>query len=374
MQETRAKKIRVLIVDDSSFMRRAIRGVLDRDPDIEVVGSAIDGFDGVKKAIDLRPDVVTMDIEMPRMDGISALREIMAQAPMKVIMVSTLTNEGATATFEALEAGAVDYIPKNITDSSSAQKIFKEELLQKVKSAALFSSVRKAAKPIGPQAAVIRKPTAARLIPARISCVGIGASTGGPIALQEVLSRIPVDFPYGIMVAIHMPKAFTGPYADRLNSKCSLTVKEAVSGDVLKPGTALISPGGLHARLLRQASGICVRTAPVSEYPGYVYIPSVDIMMSSMADAAGGAALGVILTGMGNDGFKGMKHIKEKGGSTIVQDEATSTIYGMPKACIQGGVADLVLPLDQIGFEIAKIAEKPETLINPRQNGQMGRY
>jgi two-component system chemotaxis response regulator CheB len=356
-QETSSKKIRVLIVDDSSFMRMAIRGILDRDPDIEVIGSAIDGADGVKKAIDLRPDVVTMDIEMPRMDGITALREIMAQMPMKVIMVSTLTNEGATATFEALEAGAVDYIPKNITDSSSAQKIFKEELLHKVKSAALFSITKTSLKPIRPAGVVISKPTAARLKAGRISCVGIGASTGGPIALQEVLSRIPINFPYGIMVAIHMPKAFTGPYADRLNAKCSLTVKEAASGDMLKPGTALVSPGGLHTTLVRQSAGITVRTAPTSEYPGYIYIPSVDIMMSSMADAAAGAALGVILTGMGNDGLKGMKHLKEKGGSTIVQDEATSTIYGMPKACIQGGVADLVLPLDQIGFEIAKIAE-----------------
>lgn len=357
IQETHPKKIRVLIVDDSSFMRMVIRGVLDRDPGIEVVGTAIDGVDGVKKAIDLRPDIVTMDIEMPRMDGICALREIMAQAPMKVIMVSTLTNEGATATFDALEAGAVDYIPKNITDSSSAQKVFKEELLQKVKSAALFSSTRRVVKPAAAHTAVIQKPTAARLKSGRISCVGIGASTGGPIALQEVLSRIPVSFPYGIMVAIHMPKAFTGPFADRLNAKCSLTVKEAATGDILKSGTALISPGGMHASLERKAAGIAVRTAPINDFPGHIYIPSVDIMLSSMADAAGGAALGVILTGMGNDGFKGMKHLKEKGGSTIVQDEATSTIYGMPKACIQGGVADLVLPLDQIGFEIAKIAE-----------------
>jgi two-component system chemotaxis response regulator CheB len=360
-QETHVKKIRVLIVDDSSFMRMAIRGILDRDPEIEVVGSAIDGIDGVKKAIDLRPDVVTMDIEMPRMDGISALKEIIAQVPMKVIMVSTLTNEGATATFDALEAGAVDYIPKNITDSSTAQKIFKEELLHKVKSAALFSITHKGLKPARPPGTVLHKPTAARLKPCRISCVGIGASTGGPIALQEVLSRIPINFPYGIIVAIHMPKAFTGPYAERLNAKCSITVKEAASGDILKPGTALISPGGLHTSMVRQSAAIAVRTAPISEFPGYVYIPSVDVMMSSLAEASAGAALGVILTGMGNDGFKGMKHLKEKGGSTIVQDEATSTIYGMPKACIQGGVADLILPLDQIGFEIAKIAESGRT-------------
>ncbi|HET6420357.1 MAG TPA: chemotaxis response regulator protein-glutamate methylesterase [Geobacteraceae bacterium] len=352
------KKVRVLIVDDSSFMRMAIRGILDRDPDLEVIGSAIDGADGVKKAMDLRPDIITMDIEMPRMDGISALREIMAKSPTRVIMVSTLTNEGAKATFEALEAGAVDYIPKNITDSSAAQKVFKEELLQKVKAAAMFAVPKKSAPTIRSAVPEKLKPAASRLKPGRISCVAIGASTGGPIALQEVLSRIPVNFPHGIMVAIHMPRAFTGPYAERLNAKCSLSIKEAADGDILRPGTALIAPGGKHSSLVRQSAGLAVRTAPIDQFPGYIYIPSVDIMMSSMADVAGGSVLGVILTGMGNDGFKGMKHIKEKGGATLVQDEATSTIYGMPKACIQGGIADLVLPLDQIGFEIAKIAER----------------
>ncbi len=357
-QVNSTKKVRVLIVDDSSFMRMAIRGILDRDPDLEVVGSAIDGADGVKKAVDMRPDVITMDIEMPRMDGISALREIMAKTPTRVIMVSTLTNEGAKATFEALEAGAVDYIPKNITDSTTAQKVFKEELLQKVKAAALFAIPRKAAAAIRPAVPEKYKPAGSRLKPARITCVSIGASTGGPIALQEVLSRIPINFPYGIMVAIHMPKAFTGPYAERLNSKCSLSIKEAADGDILRPGTALIAPGGMHSRMVRQSSGIAVRTASTDQFPGYIFVPSVDIMMTSLADATGGSALGVILTGMGNDGFKGMQHIKGKGGSTLVQDEATSTIYGMPKACIQGGIADLVLPLDQMGFEIARIAER----------------
>ena len=357
-QEKNNKKIRVLIVDDSSFMRMAIRGVLDRDPDIEVIGSAIDGLDGVKKALDLQPDVVTMDIEMPRMDGISALKEIMTKSPMRVVMVSTLTNEGATATFDALEAGAVDYIPKNITDSTSAQKVFKEELLRKVKAAALFAMPHRGSRPVSPVVSAVTRPAVSRLKPSRISCVGIGASTGGPIALQEVLSRIPVNFPYGIMVAIHMPKAFTGPFAERLNGKCSLTIKEAANGDILKQGTVLVAPGGMHSTLIRQGSSIAVRTAPIDKFPGYIYIPSVDLMMSSLADVTGGAALGVILTGMGNDGFKGMKHLKEKGGSTLVQDEATSTIYGMPKACIQGGIADLVLPLEQIGFEIGKIGEQ----------------
>ena len=353
---TQGNKIRVLIVDDSSFMRMAIRGILAGDPNIEVVGVAADGVDGVEKALTLKPDLITMDVEMPRMDGITALKEIMAKAPTRVLMVSTLTNEGAKATFEALEAGAVDYIPKNVTDSADAQKVFRSELLRRVKEAAISIFAKRIA-PM-PRASTVSsmRVTTSRFGQRKINCVGIGASTGGPVALQEVLSRIPMNFPYGIMVAIHMPKAFTGPYADRLNAKCSLQIKEANDGDLLKPGQALIAPGGRHTLLVRQAGGIAVKTVPTTDYPQHLYIPSVDLMMSSMADVCSGAMLGVILTGMGNDGFKGMQHLKGKGGITLVQDEATSTIYGMPKSCVDGGVADEVLPLGEIGYEISRIA------------------
>jgi two-component system chemotaxis response regulator CheB len=188
----------------------------------------------------------------------------------------------------------------------------------------------------------------------KISMVGIGASTGGPIALQEVLTRIPAHFPYPILAAIHMPKAFTGTYAERINAKCAVTVREAVDGELLKPGVALIAPGGMHTTLVRQGSGFAVKTMPITDYPKHVFIPSIDIMMTGMAEASGGAMLGVILTGMGSDGFKGMQLLKKAGGTTIVQDEATSTIYGMPKACVEGKVADQVLPLGQIGTEITR--------------------
>ena len=350
------KKIRILIVDSSSFMRMAIRGILSREPDMEIVGSAIDGVEGVEKAIDLKPDVITMDVEMPRMDGITALKHVMTKAPTRVLMVSTLTNEGARATFDALEAGAVDYIPKNVTDSPDAQKVFREELLRKVREAAhsfvgtLQSTILPARAPVPPRVA------RSRFTQRKVSYVGIGASTGGPVALQEVLSRIPANFPYGIMVAIHMPKAFTGPYAERLNAKCSLSIREAVDGDILKPGQVLVAPGGRHTSLVRHGFGIAVKTFPPADYPKYVYIPSVDLMMTSLAEACSGSMLGVILTGMGSDGFKGMQYLKSRGGSTLVQDEATSTIYGMPKSCIEGGVADEVLPLNEIGYEIARVA------------------
>jgi two-component system chemotaxis response regulator CheB len=334
----------------------AIRSILSKDPSLEIVGVAADGMEGVEKAIALKPDLITMDVEMPRMDGIAALRKIMATAPTKVIMVSTLTNEGARSTFEALDAGAIDYIPKNVTDSSEAQNIFRQELSRKVKEA-VCSKFRRGAPSVNtrPVPPPVRR-TASRLAGKKITYVGIGASTGGPVALQEVLSRIPVNFPYGIIVGIHMPKAFTGPYAERLNAKCSMTIREAVDGDVLKPGLALIAPGGMHTTLVRRGGSVVVKTAPTSSYPQYVYVPSVDLMLSSMAEATSGAMLGVILTGMGNDGFKGMKQLKSMGGVTMVQDEATSTIYGMPKACVDGGVADEILPLGQIGFEISKFA------------------
>ncbi len=352
-------KTRILIVDDSSFMRMAIRSVLSKDPSIDIVGTAVDGVEGVEKAIALKPDLITMDIEMPRLDGISALKQIMAKAPTKVIMVSTLTNEGAKATFEALDAGAIDYIPKNVTDSADAQNHFRQELMRKIKEA-VASRIRRPLSPspvarvTSPVAPPTHRPTTSKFVGKKIQYVAIGASTGGPVALQEVLSRIPVNFPYGIMVGIHMPKAFTGPYADRLNAKCSMTIREAVDGDVLKPGVALIAPGGMHTTLVRQGSHIVVKVKPTSDYPQYVYIPSVDLLISTMSEATGGAMLGVILTGMGNDGYKGMQLLKQRGGLTIAQDEATSTIYGMPKACVDGGVADEVLPLGQIGFEISK--------------------
>lgn len=360
MIATTTGKIRVLIVDDSSFMRMAIRSVLSKDPTIDIVGTAADGMEGVAKAIELKPDLITMDVEMPRMDGIAALRMIMAKAPTRVIMVSTLTNEGARATFEALDAGAIDYIPKNVTDSTQAQNVFREELLRKVQEAVRSRlgriipspGLRTAAAP--PQ--MVQRAVSPSLRGKKINYVAIGASTGGPVALQEVLSRIPVNFPYGIMVGIHMPKAFTGPYADRLNAKCSMAIREAVDGDILKPGLALVAPGGMHTTLVRQGSNVMVKVMPTANYPQYVYIPSVDLMMSTMAEATSGSMLGVILTGMGNDGFKGMQLLKSKGGVTIAQDEATSTIYGMPKACVEGGVADEVLPLGQIGFEISKFA------------------
>jgi two-component system chemotaxis response regulator CheB len=348
-------KLRVLIVDDSAFMRMAIRGILNRDPEIEIVGTANDGADGVAKVLALRPDLVTMDIEMPVMDGIAAVKEIMRKAPTRVIMVSTLTREGATATFDALDAGAVDYVSKNAADAGIEQKRFQEELLFKIKGAAATSPTRKTLLTVFPAQHNCASPTRSGSVSGKPDYVGIGASTGGPVALQEVLSRIPAGFTHAIMVVIHMPKAFTGPFAERLNSKCALPVKEAADGDLLLPGQVLVAPGGRHTTLVRKAAGIMVQTVQIDSCPQFIYVPSVDMMMTTLSDASRGPVLGVILTGMGSDGLKGMRYLKEKGGATLVQDQATSTIYGMPKACIEAGIADEVLPLDRIGVEIGRI-------------------
>jgi len=337
-------------------MRLAMRGFLSRDPEIEVVGVAADGAEGVAKAAQLQPDIITMDVEMPVMDGITAVRRIMATTPTRVIMVSTLTCAGASATFDALEAGAIDYVSKTATDSPGVREQFRTELLNKIKEAAHAAFGRNlSVSPVPAAVPVVEKLSSASHM-RRVKYIGIGASTGGPTAVLEVLSRLPATFPHAIMVAIHMPQAFTGPYAERLNSKCQLPVREAADGDILRPGHVLVAPGGKHATLVRLPEGIAVKLSPTSDYPRNFYVPSVDLMLSSLAEAAGGHVLGVILTGMGNDGLKGMQQLKSRGGVTLVQDESTSTIFGMPRACIEGGVADEVLPLGQIGHAIGQLA------------------
>src|SRR5450631_933104 len=264
-------KIRVLIVDDSSFMRLAIRGFLSRDPEIEVVGVAADGAEGIAKAAQLLPDIITMDVEMPVMDGITAVRRIMATAPTRVIMVSTLTCSGATATFEALEAGAVDYVPKNAIDSPGVQEQFRSELLRKIKEAAQAVFGRNLSVSPAPAAVPVVERISSASRSRRVKYIGIGASTGGPTAVLEVLSRLPASFPHAIMVAIHMPQAFTGPYAERLNSKCQLPVREAADGDILRPGQILIAPGGKHSTLVRRPEGVTVQLFPTIDYPRNFY-------------------------------------------------------------------------------------------------------
>ncbi|MBI5454644.1 MAG: chemotaxis response regulator protein-glutamate methylesterase [Deltaproteobacteria bacterium] len=351
------KKIKVLIVDDSAFMRRVIKQMLETDPGIEAIGTARDGAEGVELALSLNPDVITMDIEMPRMTGLEATEAIMEKAPTPIIMVSSLTKEGAKATFEALDKGAADYISKNLSTSSFDMIKIQEELIAKVKAVSLkknrlmgLTGFKK------PEAARIPAPMPSKrsFATQKIAFVAIGASTGGPRAIQEVLSHLPSDLSTPFLVAIHMPRAFTGAFAERLNDLCGLEVKEAENGETIKAGRVLLTPGGSQTRVKRR--GTFDFSVEINNEPfGSVYKPSVDVSMSSVAECYPGRSLGVILTGMGHDGREGMRLIKEKGGKTLVQSEETCTVYGMPKAVVDAGLADKVVPLDHIAGEIVNM-------------------
>jgi two-component system chemotaxis response regulator CheB len=351
-------RTKVLVVDDSAFMRKALSGMLEKDPRISVVGVARNGEEAIQKVNELRPDVVTMDVEMPGMNGLDALRQIMATTPVPVLMVSSLTEEGARETMTALELGAVDYIPKHLEGVATNITAVEQELIGKVLTAASAKIVRRspgagtvAAKPI------ITSGVAGTLTASSVSAtrgmkvVAIGCSTGGPLALQEILPLFPADFPAAVLIVQHMPKYFTKPFAERMNQMSHITVREAVDGDIITPGVALVAPGGVQMRVCRRQS-IQVEINLSKDREGLLHAPSVDVMMKSVAGLFSGRGIGVILTGMGHDGLEGMKEIKGAGGRTVAQNEATCTVYGMPKAVVDAGLADKVVPLSHIAGEV----------------------
>jgi two-component system chemotaxis response regulator CheB len=349
--------VKVLIVDDSAFMRNALTSMLASDPEISIVGTARDGLEAIEKIASLRPDVVTMDVEMPRMDGITALKHIMEKAPVPVIMVSSLTNEGAKVTLDALDLGAVDFIPKNLSELSVNIVKIKEVLLDKIKQIARRGPIRRIIRPID-KAAIETKIRELRLtVPQRAtgerktSVVAIGTSTGGPRALQEIITVLPKDFPVPIVIAQHMPPNFTGPFAERLNQLSKIEVKEAQEGDQLKPGLALLAPGRGHMKVVKKRTLESVVTISENREE-FTYRPSVDAMILSIAECYPGRALGVILTGMGNDGLKGLTELKRNGGRVFAQNEQTCVVYGMPKAVVDAGLADKVLSLEEMAGEI----------------------
>ncbi|MCD5411991.1 chemotaxis response regulator protein-glutamate methylesterase [Thermodesulfovibrionales bacterium] len=345
--------VKVLIVDDSAFMRKALSSMLSGDPNIEIVGIARDGLEAIDKVERLKPDIVTMDVEMPRMDGITALKHIMERNPVPVIMVSSMTTDGAKATLDAFDLGAVDFIPKNLSDLSVNIVKIKEILIDKIKHIARKRVIKRHVRAVtAPKVIDVPKSMTARTTGERkIGIISIGTSTGGPKALQDVIPRLPKDFPVPIVIAQHMPQNFTRPFAERLNQLGQLEVKEAKEGDVLRAGTAFVAPGGRHMKVKRQRGLETVIN--ISEDEGeFIYRPSIDALMSSVAEYFPSRALGVILTGMGNDGLKGLAAIKKAGGRVFAQDEETSVIYGMPKAVVDAGIADKILPIEEIAGEV----------------------
>ncbi|MBF0487741.1 MAG: chemotaxis response regulator protein-glutamate methylesterase [Nitrospirae bacterium] len=346
-------KIKVLIVDDSAFMRNALKSMISSDSDLQVVGVACDGVEAIEKVLSLSPDVVTMDVEMPKMDGLEALRQIMAKCPVAVIMVSSLTVEGAKTTLKAFELGAVDFIPKNLSDLSINIMNIKMMLTDKLKQIGgrkLRPNSRPVDEPVqysAPinQTKVVRFSSSSK----KMAIVAIGTSTGGPKALQTVVPLLPKNFPIPVVISQHMPATFTGPFAERLNQLSQMQVKEAKQGEKIENGIVYIAPGSGHMSLMKKGTD---RIISIAENAEYIYRPSVDVMMLSVAAANPGACLGVILTGMGNDGLKGMRAIRECGGRTIAQNEDTCVVYGMPKAVVDAGVADKIVAINGMAGEI----------------------
>ncbi len=350
----------VLVVDDSAFMRNILTSALSKDPEITVLGSAKDGEDALEKIKQLNPDVVTLDIEMPRRDGLATLQEIMRSSPRPVIMVSSLTVEGAEITLKCLDAGALDFIPKNTSNPES----FAAELLPKIKAVARKRSLMalrraKNSQPVRPAqiAATASSPRCAPLPCGTRDIVAIGVSTGGPPAVQKVLSGLPQNFPAALLIAQHMPAAFTGPFAKRLDAQCAISVKEAEHGDKVLPGRAYIAPGGKHMLLERRGASleITITTEPATE----LYKPSATVLFNSVAQISPRKTLGVILTGMGSDGCAGIRTLKENGGCVLAQSEASCVVYGMPKAVVDAGLADQILDLnDMSGAILAAVQGK----------------
>lgn len=341
--------IKVLVVDDSAFMRKLISDIFNQTPGFTVIDTARNGLEAIEKVKRTKPNVVTMDVEMPGLDGISALKLIMEQQPTPVVMLSSLTKNGAEATIRALELGAVDFVAKTGTLTADIDSV-REELIQKVRAAASIN-VKHIVQPTSPSPKlniiINNIPFAGEHV------VAIGTSTGGPRALQEIITKIPANFPAGILIVQHMPPGFTKSLAERLNSLSAIQVKEAENGDIVRPGLALIAPGDYHMRVEKGLNQqIKIKLSQEASVNGHR--PSVDPMMHSVADIYRQNTVGVILTGMGADGSLGIKSIKESGGRTIAEDESSAVVYGMPRAAVELGVVDKITPLPMVANEIIR--------------------
>jgi two-component system chemotaxis response regulator CheB len=337
-------RIRVLVVDDSALMRKLIPSVLARDPSIEVVGTAMDGAFALKKIEELHPDVVTLDLEMPRMDGMETLRLIMRRAPMPVVLFSTHSKEGGYATLKALALGAIDFVQKPQDAAAGHLESIADQLIEKIKVAKRAAGRKLPAAVVSDDPPKGQKKKHSALPPNRI--IAIGISTGGPNALQYVLSQIPGDFPASILIVQHMPEGFTEMFAKRLDECCALEVQEARSGDLLVAGRVLICPGNRHIMVRRMPRGDMAVLSDGSPVNGHR--PSADVLFHSVAQQFGPTAVGLLMTGMGEDGAEGLGALKAAGGVTIAQSEDTCVVSGMPRAAISKGYADKVIPLEGI--------------------------
>ncbi|MFE1602965.1 protein-glutamate methylesterase/protein-glutamine glutaminase [Methylobacterium sp. ID0610] len=354
--------IRVLIVDDSASVRQTLSAILRDVPDIEVLGTAADPYVAARRIQDDIPDVIILDIEMPRMDGLTFLRKIMAQRPIPVIVCSGLTEQGSRLLFEVLEAGAVDVLPKPRVDTRQALMESSVRVCDAVRAAARarLRGVRRSVRTVEAKLSadvMIPPPVLGRAVSATEHIVCIGVSTGGTESLRDVLEPLSADCP-GLVIVQHMPERFTAAFAKRLNGLCTIAVKEAEDGDLVQPGQALIAPGGRHLLVQRLGNRykVAVKDGPLVSR----HRPSVDVMFRSAAQAAGPNALGIIMTGMGDDGATGLLEMRKAGAHTIAQDEESCVVFGMPKEAIERGAAASVLPLDRLWSEVSRFGAAPE--------------
>ena len=334
-------RIRVLVVDDSAFVRKAVERMLSPVDDIEVVGFAADGEEGLAKARELHPDVVTLDVKMPRLGGLETLERLMAEQPVPVLLMSTLTQEGAEVTLRGLELGAMDFVDKSSVQPMSMLSLA-DELVAKIRALG-GARARARPKPLRARAEGVSAAPAAE-------CVVIAASTGGPTALQTVVSGLPAGFPAAVLVVQHIPRGFTKSLAERLDARSAIPVREARDGEPVLPGAVLIAPAGIHMKVARRRGA--VETSLDEEPRDALHRPSADVLMASAAGAYGPRTLGVVLTGMGSDGTEGLRAIREKGGLTLAEAEETCVIFGMPKAAIEAGVVHRAVPLERVAGEI----------------------
>ena len=355
------EKIRTLIVDDSAFMRKSLQIMLESDPLIEIIDTARDGQQAIDLIKRLRPDVVTLDVEMPRMDGLSALKVIMKECPTSVIMVSSLTSEGAEATIKAMELGAVDFIPKELSCVNLNIIKIKEEIIDKVKSIGRHAKLKERLGRIVKDPERTSKISEPVLIQKQLpryiySAIGLGISTGGPLSLQKVIPLLSEKINIPIFIVQHMPPKFTQSLSERLNNMSPLNVKEAADGDIVKGGTVYIAPGGKHMTIISRNGS---KQILISDEPfNTLHKPSVDVMLDSALNVYGKSLLGIIMTGMGKDGLEGIKRLKSLGGYSIVQNEITCVVYGMPKAVVDNNLADSIIPLDQFPETINNLVVK----------------
>lgn len=355
------KEIKVLIVDDSALVRQTLKEILESDPKIKVIASASDPYVAVEKIKKETPDVITLDVEMPKMDGITFLKKIMTQHPIPVIIISTLTEKGTETALKALEYGAIEVIAKPKINTQEFLQESQIELCDKVKAAAIANIKRKSTKENPPKITpkyssdvILKRKSAKSMIHTTEKIIAVGASTGGTEALRVFLEKLPIDSP-GIVIVQHMPEMFTKQFAHRLDEICSITVKEAKNGDTVLRGHAFIAPGNNHLLLKRSGARYYVE---VVEGPLVNrHRPSVDVLFRSVARYVGSNAVGIILTGMGGDGAKGLLEMKEAGAKTIAQDEDSCIVFGMPKEAIKMGGADFVLPLKEISRKMLHLSK-----------------